>query len=85
MANFFAHFRPSDRIDTQDILHFICCPTHFSCQVTQDLKEAGISLSEVFEISSNRMMTPWHDKAFVIVSGAISPVNEEYRGEVFLM
>ena len=86
MASFFAYFRPSERIRSRDLLHLVCCPAHLRSEVKEELiYKDGVSPREVYEINSNRAMIPGHDKVFVFVSGGISPVNEEYMGEVYLL
>ena len=71
-ANFFAYFDPNERIDSHDILFLICCPAHRRGDVKQELKKDGLTASEA---TSRRDMIPGHDKAFVSVSGGVSPAS----------
>ena len=77
LAAFFAYFLTSDRPCSQDILYLICCPYHLRGEVKQELKGTDTSPSVPNEVHSTRDMTPDHDKAFVFVSGGISPVNRK--------
>ena len=75
LAVFFAYFLTSDRPCSQDILYLICCPYHLRGEVKQELKGTDTSPSEPSEDHSTRDMIPDHDKAFVVLSGGIRPVN----------
>ena len=76
-ANFFAHFRPH----SQDILYLICCPAHLRDAVKQEYEKEGIIS---WDVSSKTKMIPGRDKAFVFVSGGISPVDKEEMDDFYL-
>ena len=80
-ANFFAYFRPSERLHSQDILYLICCPAHLRDAVKQEHEKEGIISCDV---SSKKKMIPGRDKAFVFVSGGISPVDTEEMDDFYL-
>jgi len=82
LANFFAYFHPSERLHSQDVLHLICCPADLRKEVIQELERKDITASEA---SSRKKMIPGRDKAFVFVSGGISPVNTEDMDDFHLM
>ena len=69
-ASFFAYFRP----DIPDILRLICCHTNLTHTVIQDLENRDLTYADG---SSKQDMIPGEDKAFVFVSGGISPFNDE--------
>ena len=72
LAVFFAYFRSFYRPCSQDILYLVCCPANLREQVLHELEGKGIIPSEE---NSAKNMIPGRDKAFVFVSGGISPVN----------
>ena len=76
-ASFFAYFRP----DIPDILRLICCHTHLTQAVIQDLEKRGITYTDG---SSMQDMIPGEDKAFVFVSGGICPFDDQDVNDVFL-
>ena len=76
-ASFFAYFRP----DFPAILRLICCHTHLTHAVIQDLEKRDITYADG---SSMQDMIPGEDKAFVFVSGGISPFDDEGVNDVFL-
>ena len=80
-ANFFAYFRPSERLQSQDILHLICCPAHLRDAEKQEHEKEGIISCDV---SSKTKMIPGRDKAFVFVSGGISPVDIKEMDDFYL-
>ena len=69
-ASFFAYFRP----DFPEILRLICCHTHLTKAVKQDLEKRDITYVDG---SSMQDMIPGDDKAFVFVSGGICPFDDE--------
>ena len=69
-ASFFAYFRP----DSPEILRLICCHTHLTKAVKQDLEKRDITYADG---SSMQDMIPGVDKAFVFVSGGICPFDHE--------
>ena len=69
-ASFFAYFCP----DIPDILRLICCHTHLTKAVIQDLGKRGITYVDG---SSMQDMIPGEDKAFVFVSGGICPFDHK--------
>ena len=69
-ASFFAYFRP----DIPDILRLICCHTHLTHVVIQDLENRDVIYADG---SSKQDMIPGEDKAFVFVSGGICPFDDE--------
>ena len=77
-ADFVAYFRQ----DIPNILCLICCHCHLKGKVIGDLEAKNIKPSDG---SSNKKMIPGHDKAFVCVSEAIYPFNEEDMKDLFLM
>ena len=74
VANFFAYFDPKERIGSRDILFLICCPSHRSKDVKQELEKAGLKPREA---TSRKDMIPGRDKAFVFVSGGINFASPE--------
>ena len=76
-ASFVAYFRP----DIPVILHLICCHTHLTQAVIQDLEKKDIIFADG---RSMKDMIPGEDKAFVFVSGGICPFNDEDVNDVFL-
>ena len=76
-ASFFAYFRP----DIPDILRLICCHTHLTHAVIQDLENRDVIYADG---SSKQDMIPGEDKAFVFVSGGICPFDDEDVDDVFL-
>ena len=77
-ADFVAYFRQ----DFPDILSLICCPSHLTGKVIDDLEEKEIT--PIYG-SSDIDMIPGHDRAFVHVSEGISPFNEEEMKDLYLM
>ncbi|XP_073250571.1 uncharacterized protein [Porites lutea] len=69
-ASFFAYFRP----DIPNILRLICCHTHLTHAVIQDLENRDVIYADG---SSKQDMIPGEDKAFVFVSGGICPFDDE--------
>ena len=65
VANFFAYFKPTERLNSRVILFLICCPAHLRGKVKQELENEGITPCEA---TSKRDLIPGHDKAFVFVS-----------------
>ena len=76
-ASFFAYFRP----DFPEILRLICCHTHLTKAVKQDLDKRDITYVDG---SSMQDMIPGEDKAFVFVSGGICPFDDEGVNDIFL-
>ena len=76
-ASFFAYFRP----DFPEILRLICCHTHLTNGVIQDLEKRDITYVDG---SSMQDMIPGEDKAFVFVSGGICPFDDEGVNDIFL-
>ena len=81
-AAFFAYFKATERLQSQDILYLICCPAHLRKAVKQELEGEGITSSCYG--NSKKMMIPGQDKAFVFVSGGISPVDKEDTDDFYL-
>ena len=79
-AHFFAYFRPSERLHSQEILHLICCPAHLRDAVKQEHEKEGIIF---WDVRSKKEMIPG-DKVFVFVSGGISPVDAEEMKDCYL-
>ena len=77
-ADFVAYFRQ----DFPDILSLICCPSHLTGKVIDDLEEKEIT--PIYG-SSDIDMIPGHDRAFVHVSEGISPFNEKDMKDLYLM
>ena len=69
-ASFFAYFRP----DLPEILRLICCHTHHTKAVKQNLEKSNITYVEG---SSMQDMIPGDDRAFVFVSGGVCPSDYE--------
>ena len=76
-ASFFAYFRP----DIPDILRLICCHTHLTQAVIQDLEKRDVIYAEGRSIQD---MIPGEDKAFVFVSGGICRFDDEDVNDVYL-
>ena len=76
-ASFVAYFRP----DIPDILRLICCHTHLTHAVIQDLEKRDITFADG---SSKQDMIPGEDKAFVFVSGGICRFDDEDENDVYL-
>ena len=57
-----------------DILRLICCHTHLTQAVIQDLQERDITYVDG---SSMQDMIPGEDKVFVFVSGGIRRFDDE--------
>ena len=76
-ASFFAYFRP----DFPEILRLICCHTHLTKAVKQDLEKRDITYVDG---SSMQDMIPGEDKAFVFVSGGICSFDDEDVNDIFL-
>jgi len=74
VANFFAYFKPTQRLHSRDILFLICCPAHLRKEVEQECDREKITPCEA---SSQIKMIPERDKAFVFVSGGISPCSQD--------
>ena len=76
-ASFVAYFRP----DIPDILRLICCHTHLTHAVIQNLENRDVIYADG---SSNQDMIPGEDKAFVFVSGGICPFDDDDVNGVYL-
>ena len=76
-ASFFAYFRP----DCPEILRLICCHTHLTNGVIQDLEKRDVIYVDG---SSMQDMIPGEDKAFVFVSGGICSFDDEGVNDIFL-
>ncbi|XP_015778131.1 PREDICTED: uncharacterized protein LOC107356009 [Acropora digitifera] len=74
VANFFAYFKPTERLNSRCILFLLCCPAHLREEVKQELENEGITHNDT---TSRRNMMPGCDKAFVFVSGGVRPACEE--------
>ena len=72
MAFFFAYFKPGESLNGHDILFLTCCPANLREKVKQEHEREQVSYHVV---SSNGMMVPDHDKAFVSVRGGIRPAS----------
>lgn len=81
LAVFFAYFEQHDRAHSQDVIHFICCPAHQRDETVLELKERNVVLTEGI---SRKEMIPGRDKAFVFVSGGITPVDVENMDDFYL-
>ncbi|XP_067018298.1 uncharacterized protein [Acropora muricata] len=81
VANFFAYFNPTQRLDFRDILFLICCPAHLRKEVEQEREREKITPCEA---SSQIKMIPGRDKAFVFVSGRISPSCSQDLKNIYL-
>ena len=81
VANFFAYFEPTECLQPRDILFLICCPAHLRENVKQEQEKKGIKPCDV---TSRRNMIPGRDKAFVFVSGGVSPVFPEEKEDCYL-
>ena len=68
VAFFFAYFKPGQSLNGHDILFLTCCPAHLREEVKQEHEREHVSYHVV---SSDGMMVPDHDKAFVSVWGGI--------------
>ncbi|XP_044165094.1 uncharacterized protein LOC114951148, partial [Acropora millepora] len=68
VAFFFACFKPGQSLNGHDILFLTCCPAHLREKVKQEHEREHVSYHVV---SSDGMMVPDHDKAFVSVWGGI--------------
>ena len=79
---FFSYFNELDRAYSQDVLHLICCPAHMRERVVQELENANVVPSEE---NSRKKLIPGHDKAFVFVSGGITPAEIEDMEDFHLM
>lgn len=75
VANFFAYFKPAQRLKSRDILFLVCCPAHLREEVKQERERDGVNPPPC-HCSSNIRMIPERDKAFVLVSGGICPAEE---------
>ncbi|XP_068737141.1 uncharacterized protein [Montipora capricornis] len=80
-ANFFAYFKPTERLNSQDILFLICCPAHLREMVKGEHDKEGITSCDV---SSRRKMIPGQDKAFVFVSGGMCPIEDQDMDDFYL-
>ena len=76
-ASFVAYFRPHIPV----ILHLICCDTHLTQAVIQDLENKEMIFADG---RSMQDMIPGEDKAFVFVSGGICRFDDEDVNDVFL-
>ena len=76
-ASFVSYFSP----DIPDILRLICCHTHLTQAVIQDLEKRAITYVDG---SSMQDMIPGEDKAFVFVSGGICRFDDEDVNDVYL-
>lgn len=82
VAFFFACFKPGASLNGHDILFLTCCPAHLREEVKQEHKREEVTPGDV---SSNVMMVPDHDKAFVSVWGGISrPANSGDMEDFYL-
>ena len=81
MASFFAYFKPTERLNSHDILFLMCCPTHLREKVKQEQEKEGITSREA---TSRNYMIPGRDKAFVFVSGGVSPARPEGKDDCYL-
>ena len=81
MANFFAYFKPTQRLHFRDILFLICCPAHLRKEVEQEREREKVTPCEA---SSQIKMIPERDKAFVFVSGGISPSCSQDLENIYL-
>ncbi|XP_015770346.1 PREDICTED: uncharacterized protein LOC107348784 isoform X2 [Acropora digitifera] len=81
VANFFAYFEPTECLQPREILFLICCPAHLRENVKQEQEKEGIKPCDV---TSRRNMIPGRDKAFVFVSGGVSPVFPEEKEDCYL-
>ena len=68
VAFFFACFKPGQSLNGHGILFLTCCPAHLREKVKQEHEREHVSYHVV---SSDGMMVPDHDKAFVSVWGGI--------------
>ena len=82
VANFFAYFKPTQRLHFRDILFLICCPAHLRKEVEEEREREKITPCEA---SSQIKMIPEHDKAFVFVSGGISPSCSQDLENIYLL
>ena len=81
MANFFAYFKPTERLNSRCILFLLCCPAHLREKVKQELENEGITH---YDTTSRRNMMPGRDKAFVFVSGGVRPACTEDMKDFYL-
>ena len=81
LAVFFAYFEQHDRAHSQVVLHLICCPAHQREETVLELKERNVVLTEGI---SRKEMIHGRDKAFVFVSGGITPVDVENMDDFYL-
>lgn len=81
VANFFAYFQPTQRLHFRDILFLACCPAHLRKEVEQEREREKIT---PVEASSQIKMIPERDKAFVFVSGGISPSCSQDLENIYL-
>ena len=72
-AVFFAYFFSSEE-EEEVVLRLICCPDHLRKELKSELETDQIAFRTV---KSVKKMIPEYDKAFVCVSGGISPIKEE--------
>ena len=77
LAVFFGYFRP----DLLKILCLMCCPAHLKGKVVKKLEKRGIT--PIYK-NSKKDMTPWHDKASVLVSEGISPYIKRDMEQIYL-
>ena len=81
LANFFAYFDPKQRLGSRNILFLVCCPAHRKGDVKQELAMDGLTSCDA---TSTRAMIPGHDKAFVFVSGGVTPAFPERMRDIYL-
>lgn len=81
-AVFFAYFFSSEEEEEEVVVRLICCPNHLRIELTSELERKLVTFSTV---KSVKRMIPECDKAFVCVSGGISPINEEDMNEFHLV
>lgn len=81
LAVFFAYFEQNDHAHSQVVLHFICCPAHLREETVLELEERNVVLTEGI---SRKEMIPGRDKAFVFLSGGITPVDVENMDDFYL-
>ena len=79
-ANFFAYFKRTGRLNSQDILFLICCPAHLREMVKEEVDKEAITSCDG---SSRRKMIPGQE-AFVFVSGGTCPVSLKDMHDLYL-
>lgn len=73
VANFFAYFKPAQRLKSRDILYLVCCPEHIKEKVRQEHDRQGRTLESGI---SRVKIIPEDDQVFVLLSGGISPAED---------